>query len=76
MARRRAIGIVASTARIIGIVMVILGLVSLPPFRTLIGNMAVPLSFAASVMLGLVGLVWLAGIELFLRFFDQFLSRN
>lgn len=76
MARRRAIGIAVSAARIVGLVMVILALISLPPLRTLIGKMAVPISFVASVMLGLVGLVWLAGVELFLRFFDQFLSRN
>lgn len=76
MARRRAIGFAVSAARILGLLMVILALVSLPPVRALIGNMAAPLSFVASVMLGLVGLVWLAGVELFLRFFDQFLSRN
>jgi len=29
-----------------------------------------------SVALGAVGLVWVIGLELFLRFFDRYLSRN
>lgn len=29
-----------------------------------------------SVALGLVAVIWIAGLELFLRFFDRYLSRN
>jgi len=30
----------------------------------------------ASVALGVLGIIWVVGLELFLRFFDQYLSRN
>lgn len=30
----------------------------------------------SSLALGLSGFVWIVGLELFLRFFDKFLSRN
>ena len=76
MARRRAIGAAVSAARVIGLVLIILALVGLPPLRTLIGKMSGPLGFVSSVTLGLVGIVWLIAVQLFLRFFDQFLSRN
>ena len=34
------------------------------------------LRLASSVALGVLGFVWIIGFELFLRFFDKFLSRN
>jgi hypothetical protein len=37
---------------------------------------AASLGLLSSLALGLVGVVWLIGVELFLRFFDQYLSRN
>lgn len=76
MSRRRAIGAVLSAARVIGLLLIVLALVGLPPLRSLIGKMREPLGFVSSVTLGLVGIVWLLGVQLFLRFFDQFLSRN
>ena len=30
----------------------------------------------SSLALGLLGILWIIGLELFLRFFDKFLSRN
>ncbi len=30
----------------------------------------------SSLALGLLGIVWIVGLELFLRFFDKFLSHN
>jgi len=30
----------------------------------------------ASLALGLLGIAWVVGFELFLRFFDRYLSRN
>ena len=30
----------------------------------------------SSLALGLLGIAWIVGLELFLRFFDKFLSRN
>jgi hypothetical protein len=31
---------------------------------------------ASSLVLGLFGIAWIVGVELFLHFFDRFLSRN
>jgi len=76
MPKRRAIGVVVSAARIVGLLLIILALVGLPPLRSWIGKMREPLTFVSSVTLGLIGIVWLIGVQLFLRFFDQFLSRN
>jgi len=76
MSRRRAIGAVISAARVIGLLLIILALVGMPPLRSLIGKLREPLGVVSSVMLGLIGIVWLIGVQLFLRFFDQFLSRN
>ena len=30
----------------------------------------------ASLALGLLGIAWIVGLEVFLKFFDRFLSRN
>jgi len=76
MSKRRIIGMVVSVARVIGLLLIILALVGLPPLRSLIGRLREPLGFLSSATLGLVGVVWLIGVQLFLRFFDQFLSRN
>ncbi|HWF38193.1 MAG TPA: hypothetical protein VG322_06725 [Candidatus Acidoferrales bacterium] len=76
MSKRRAIGAVISAARVVGLLLIILALVGLPPLRSLIGRMREPLGFVSSVTLGVVGIVWLIGVQLFLRFFDEFLSRN
>lgn len=73
---RGVVGRIAMGARVIGLVLVILAILSLPQMRFLTGPVAGSVGFVASVALGVVGVVWLIAVEGFLRFFDQFLSRN
>jgi hypothetical protein len=76
MPRRRAIGTVVHAGRAIGLLLVILAVLSLPPLRSFVGSMAPALSVVISILLGIAGIACLIAIQLFLRFFDQFLSRN
>jgi hypothetical protein len=73
---RSVVGRVAMVARVMGMALVVLGVISLPQMRSLTGRMAGSVELIASVALGVVGVVWLIAVEGFLRFFDQFLSRN
>lgn len=73
---RRVLGAVILTARIIGGLAVLLAVASLPEVRAISGRFAAGIGILSSVVLGLAGTVWLAAVELFLRFFDQYLSRN
>lgn len=74
--KRQVMGSVILIARLIGLGLVVLGALSLPQMRFLTGNIAGKLGIVAALALGLVGIVWLIAVQLFLRFFDQFLSRN
>jgi hypothetical protein len=56
--------------------LIVLAVLSLPPMRFLTGSLAGIVEILSSLALGLVGIVWLIGVQVFLRFFDQFLSRN
>jgi hypothetical protein len=76
MPRRRAIGAVVFAGRIVGLLLIILAILSLPPMKALLGEMASPISTIASLLLGIGGIACLIAIQIFLRFFDQFLSRN
>jgi len=55
---------------------VALAILSLPAMRSVTGNLAASLALVSSLALGFLGIVWLIGVQVFLRFFDQFLSRN
>lgn len=74
--RRLVFGIVILTARIIGWFLVVLAIVSLPQIQIHLGRLARSFGILTSVVLGLAGVVWLGGVELFLHFFDEYLSRN
>jgi hypothetical protein len=76
MLRRRVVGVAVHTARIIGFLLIALAILSLPMMRAVTGHLAVSLTYISSLVLGIVGIVWLIGLGVFLRFFDQFLSRN
>ena len=73
---RRVLGAAIALARIIGCIAVLLAIASFPEVRVLSGRFAVDIGILSSVMLGLAGLAWLVFVQLFLRFFDQYLSRN
>ena len=76
MQRRRVVGIAVCVARVMGLLFVALAILSLPAMRSVTGNLAASLALVSSLALGFLGIVWLIGVQVFLRFFDQFLSRN
>jgi hypothetical protein len=74
--KRRVIGAAVIGARICGLALLLLAIASLPQLRPLMGRVGTSLGTLSSVLLAVASLVWLALIEVFLRFFDQYLSRN
>lgn len=74
--RPRVLGAAIMAARSAGLIVLLLAIGSIPQVRSLCGRFAADIGILSSVILGLAGLVWLALVELFLRFFDQYLSRN
>jgi hypothetical protein len=76
MPKRRAIGMFVHAGRVMGLLLVILAIFGLPPMRSVVGRVAPALSVVTSVLLGMAGIVCLIAIQMFLRFFDHFLSRN
>ncbi len=56
--------------------MISLAILGIPGMRSLTGHLAVSFGLLSSLALGLAGIARLIGVELFLRFFDQYLSRN
>lgn len=74
--KRRVLGIAIVVARILGWLLIALAVLGLPQMRFLtrsLGDIFPWLSFLALV---LAGIAWLIAVELFIRFFDQYLSRN
>jgi hypothetical protein len=74
--QRLVFGVVLWVTRIFGWLLIALAIVGLPQMRSLTGRLAVSFGLLASVALGLAGVAWLIGVELFLHFFDEYLSRN
>jgi hypothetical protein len=68
---KRAFRIIVWGSRVIGWTLLALSMVSFFEIRVAGG-----LRLASSAALGLLAVVWIVGLELFLRFFDKFLSRN
>jgi hypothetical protein len=74
--KRRVIGRTVLVARLIGLALIVLGALSLVEMRFLTSHSARNLGLISGLALALVGIVWLGVVQVFLRFFDQFLSRN
>jgi hypothetical protein len=74
--QRLVFGVVMWVTRTFGWILIALAILGLPQMRFLTGPLAVSFGLLASVALGLAGVAWLVGVELFLRFFDRYLSRN
>jgi hypothetical protein len=64
------------TARVFGWILIALAILGLPQMRFLIGRLAAGFGLLSSIALGLAGIAWLVAVNLFLRFFDRYLSRN
>jgi hypothetical protein len=64
------------TTRAFGWTLIALAILGMPQMKFLIGRVAAGFGLLSSIMLGLAGITWLVGVELFLHFFDRYLSRN
>jgi hypothetical protein len=76
LGKRRVLGMMVGIARVMGLVLILLAILSLPEMRFLTAHLREGLGTLSSIALGIVGILWLVAVECFLRFFDQFMSRN
>jgi hypothetical protein len=74
--KRRVLGVLVGVARAIGLMLILLAILSVPQMRFLTARLKDSLGTLAALALGAVGILWLIAVECFIRFFDQFLSRN
>lgn len=74
--KRQVFGIVIVVCRTLGLIVIVLAILGLPQMRFLTGTLASGFGLLTSVALALAGVAWLIGVEMFLRFFDKYLSRN
>jgi len=73
--QRRAFRIIVWGGRGIGWALIALALLNAAQIGGL-PHLAGTATAVSSLLLGLLGIMWIIGLELFLRFFDRFLSRN
>lgn len=71
----RALRAIVWTMRAAGWLLIVLAILNALPFD-FFGSWAGGFKVLASLALGLLGIIWIVGLELFLRFFDRYLSRN
>jgi VanZ family protein len=74
--QRRVLGGLIFWARMAGFLLVVLAVLCLPGMQFVTGRYAGLVDVIASLALLLVGLVWLFGVSMLIRFFDDYLSRN
>jgi hypothetical protein len=63
-------------ARVFGCILIALAILGMPQMQFVTGHMAVSFRLLSCLALGLAGISWLVGVQLFLLFFDRYLSRN
>jgi hypothetical protein len=73
---REVFGVVLWVTRIVGLILIALAILGLPQMRFFTGRLATSFGLIMSLALGLTGVVWLFGVQVFLHFFDRYLSRN
>jgi predicted tellurium resistance membrane protein TerC len=59
-----------------GWILISLAILGIPQMRFLTGRLAASFGLLSSLVVGLAGIAWLVGVNLFLHFFDRYLSRN
>src|ERR1019366_2899503 len=74
--KRPVIGVFKMVARIVGWLLLVLAILGLPQMQFLTGSLATSFRLLSSLALAFAGIAWLVVVELFLRFFDEYLSRN
>ena len=72
---QRALRGIVWAGRSVGWILIAIAILNALSFRGF-GLFGSGFRLVSSVALGLVGIVWIIGLELFLRFFDRYLSRN
>jgi hypothetical protein len=73
---RQVFGAILWATRAMGLFLIALAILGLPQLRYFTGSLATSFELIMSVALGLAGVAWLFGVQVFLHFFDQYLSRN
>jgi hypothetical protein len=74
--KRQVLGVAKRVTNAMGMILIALAILGLPEMRFLTGRLAASFDLIMSVALGLAGVAWLLGVQLFVRFFDRYLSRN
>lgn len=74
--QRRVLGGLILGARLTGVLLIALAVLCLPGMEFLTGRYTRVLSGAGSVVLLIVGIAWLFGVSMLVRFFDSYLSRH
>lgn len=72
---RRALHVVVWGSRVFGGIRIVLAIVNSLQIGT-VARMGGGVTLVSSLALGLIGIAWIVGLELFLRLFDKFLSGN
>jgi len=73
---RLVFGAVIWVTRTFGCILIVLAVLGLPQLQSLTGRLSSSFGLITSLALALAGVVWLIAVQLFLRFFDRYLSRN
>lgn len=71
----RALRGIVYVARAVGWILMALAIANALSFE-FSGSLAGGFKLLVSLVLGVLGIAWIVGLELFLRFFDRYLSRN
>ena len=75
-AKRRILGTLVRAMRIFGLLLIAIGVLGLPQMKFLTRQLATPFGAISCVALMIMGILCLAAVQLFLRFFDEYMSRN
>ena len=74
--KRQVFGIALRVSRTMGLILIAIAILGLPQMQSVTGRLASSIELIMSVTLLLAGLIWLIGVQVFLHFFDRYLSRN
>jgi amino acid permease len=74
--KRRMMGNIIIAARFLGAGLIGLAVLGFPAMRFLPAALADTFRWISSIVLMMACIAWLAAVRLFIRFFDQYLSRN
>ena len=74
--KREVFGVALGVARAVGLILIAISILGLPQMRFLTGRLAASVQLIMSVALMFAGMLVLIGAQVFLHFFDRYLSRN